>query len=744
MDGNWQPSPGQREILGLKTGRHLVLAPPGTGKTELLAWRVRDVLRAGMPPNRILCLTFTVRAADAMTKRIQSAVPRTRLPELGNFHHWCHWFLRNRGLVPGNWQVVDEILQADLMGEALDQVAAESASLGRQMESLRDRTGRWPIADLLAHAARCRQQDLQFPEDILDNPRGANAWGTASPELLRLIAKTYRRRKESLRLLDYDDLLLYAYWFVAIKKAIPNSEKCTWVQIDEVQDLNPLQWGLVQALSAPGAHQVFFGDVEQSIFSFRGATSPHLARIAATCDGIHLLARNYRSRSYLLDLTVRYALKTLHADWTALPVPSDISPPAPGALRLVEVPDGTPHEDWLAHFLLHERESAPSVFPRTAILVRTNRRADDVEKALRSVGLPVYKVSGTDWSARPEARDFKSFLSVLVNPGDRMAWARLFRLFAGIPSHAAARNWTADLFAAGLRPSDLLAPEPSAPDATPLDDLSRMLAAPSPSRIVVFDTETTGLDANREDIIQLAAVELLGERPVRTFNRYLFSNRDLSATEPIHHISRAILDASGVPPADALRDFVAFVGKAPLAGHNVSFDRNFLAAALKRHGLPPLPPDTVFIDTLDASRRLYPNLKSHKLADLIEAFRLAAVNSHNAVDDVDATAKLLLRLSREADARANARRTFLRIHANAISRFREAFLPLWNAFTSRPGRHGNFRYAWSAFLDAALAASAASGNDAFASRGELDAAASKFLLYADCAWGDLCKKRTFL
>lgn len=751
MNDTRQLSPEQREILQLNAGRHLVLAPPGTGKTELLALRVRDALLSGIPPDRILCLTFTVRAAKEMEQRIRETVPRGRaLPELGNFHHWCHRFLRSRKLVPGGWQVVDEVLQADLMRETLAALAAESASLARRIGSLRDRAGELPAEALLAHAARIRQRDLHFPDDVLRLPPPGDALGTASPDLLRRIADAYRRRKEALRLLDYDDLLLYAYWFVALKKSIPDRDKCTWVQIDEVQDLNPLQWGLVRALSAPRAHQVFFGDGEQSIFSFLGAATPHLARVAASCDGIHTLSQNYRSRSYLLDLTVRYALKTLHAGWDILPMPGTVAPPAPGALRLAGIPRGTPHEDWLARELRRERDRAasPDALPRTAILVRTNRRADDFETALQAAGLPVCKVSGADWSARPEARDFKAFLRVLAQPDDRMAWARLWRLFAAGGSPAlppgAARDRIAALFAAGLRPADLLASDPPDPGATPLDALRRAVAPGT--RTVVFDTETTGLAADRDDIIQLAALELVGGRPGRAFCRYLRTDRDLSATEPIHHISRAFLDAHAVAPADALRDFLAFADGAPLAGHNVNFDHAFLASALDRHGLAPLPPDTPFVDTLDAARRLHPDLKSRRLADLIAEFRLPGANTHNAVDDVDATAHLLRHLAGEADARADARRAFLRGEAGAIVRFRDTFRPLWSAFADHPGRHATFRRAWSAFLDAALAAAApaAAGDDPAAAREGLDRAAARFLRYADHAWGDDCKTRPFL
>lgn len=744
MQDCWIPSPEQEEILRLNSGRHLVLAPPGTGKTALLAWRVRDALRAGIPPERMLCLTFTVRAADEMKQRIRLAVPNARLPELGNFHHWCNRFLHNRQLVPCDCQIVDEILQADLMSEAIAAVAAKSALLSNQIDALRDRTGQLPVKALLSHAACSRQRDWQFPPDVLRIPHNNRFLDSASPDLLKRLTTQYHQIKKDLHLLDYDDLLLYAYDFVAIKKVVPDCDKCTWVQIDEVQDLNPLEWGLVRALSAPHAHQVFFGDGEQSIFSFLGADSPHLSQIEASCDGTHSLPHNYRSRSYLLDMSVRYALQTLHADWDVLPMPEIIEPPDKKALRLTRIPQNESPEEWIAKGLRLAQEERPA-FPRTAILVRTNRQADDFESALRAVGLPVYKVSGTDWTTRPETRDFKAFLAVLVKHDDRMAWARLFRLFANIPSQATARKWIAEFFEFGLRPSDLF--ESEQPDIyhTPLDTLCQTISGSTPTRVVVFDTETTGRDPDSDDIIQLAALEVVDGHPGQSFNRYLLTNRDLSDTESIHHISRDFLDAHGVPPPDALRDFLDFVGDSPLSGHNAwAFDRAFLSAALRRHGLPPLSSNTVFIDTLDASRRLFPNLKSYKLADLIKVFKLAGVNSHNAADDVAATAELLLHLANTAHLRADTRRTFLRDNADIIFRFRNAFLPLWTSFVARPDHRCDFRFAWSTFLDAALDASASREDIDFDSRDEMDRAADKFLRYAEHAWGNDCKQLPFL
>jgi len=92
QDKGFHPTKEQESIILLSEGRHLVLAPPGTGKTEMLSYRVLHALERGIPHEKILCLTFTVRAAMEMKERILKFGSHRDLPELGNIHHFCHHF----------------------------------------------------------------------------------------------------------------------------------------------------------------------------------------------------------------------------------------------------------------------------------------------------------------------------------------------------------------------------------------------------------------------------------------------------------------------------------------------------------------------------------------------------------------------------------------------------------------------------------------------------------------------------
>ena len=87
----------QRRVVEIDAGSHLVLAPPGSGKTEILSQRILHAMRTGVNPERMLCATFTNRAAYEMRSRVEVQGAGVALPEVGNLHHFCFRFLRSVG-----------------------------------------------------------------------------------------------------------------------------------------------------------------------------------------------------------------------------------------------------------------------------------------------------------------------------------------------------------------------------------------------------------------------------------------------------------------------------------------------------------------------------------------------------------------------------------------------------------------------------------------------------------------------
>ena len=110
----------QAEVVALASGRHLVLAPPGSGKTEMLSRRIFSAIRRGVDPNRMLCATFTNRAAFEMRERVAREADNLRLPDVGNIHHFCHSFLVSVGRMHSGKHVIDEVQQSEFVHEGLN------------------------------------------------------------------------------------------------------------------------------------------------------------------------------------------------------------------------------------------------------------------------------------------------------------------------------------------------------------------------------------------------------------------------------------------------------------------------------------------------------------------------------------------------------------------------------------------------------------------------------------------------
>ncbi len=120
----------QQTVVDITSGRHLVLAPPGSGKTEMLTQRILTAMRSGVDVHKMFCVTFTVRAGVEMRDRVISAIScdvtlkGKPIPDIGNIHHFCNCFLAANDLL-GNNSIVDEIAQRELMKDVWIQLRKE-------------------------------------------------------------------------------------------------------------------------------------------------------------------------------------------------------------------------------------------------------------------------------------------------------------------------------------------------------------------------------------------------------------------------------------------------------------------------------------------------------------------------------------------------------------------------------------------------------------------------------------------
>jgi DNA helicase-2/ATP-dependent DNA helicase PcrA len=169
-------------------------------------------------------------------------------------------------------------------------------------------------------------------------------------------------------------------------------------------------------------------------------------------------------------------------------------------------------------------------------------------------------------------------------------------------------------------------------------------------RIVVFDTETTGLDTVNDDIIQIAAVEIVKGKPGRSIESYFATDKDLSPTQTIHNISNEHLEQKAINKKEGLRIFLDFIANDALLAHNIRYDYSILNSNLLRVDLDTVDKEiNPLFCTLILTRQLC-KLPSYKLGNILTSLDLEGDNSHDAMDDTKATVNLALYLRDKINA----------------------------------------------------------------------------------------------
>lgn len=682
LTSDWTPDDTQRQIIDITGGCHLVLAPPGCGKTQILAERIRQALAAGVEPGDMLCLTFTNRAARGMRERISERVGEKAGGDVfvGNVHRFCSRFLFANGIVPAESAIIDDdtvnSILARYLGEDEERVGSDfrrkkayaqimffahfmydiEHGLPKALRMHPECVTREDIAVLKAVAAsQGRAFDAALMLDVyahtdfyLDLARSQ-----AFPQLLRheaeqtlakmRYAHAYTAYKRLNNLLDFEDLLQLAYTAL---KAHPEYKRYPWIQVDEVQDLNLLQLAIIEETAAPQSSDVpscllFLGDEQQAIFSFMGAKLATLNVLKDKCKGnVHHLGINHRSPKPLLDMLNAYAVANLQADTALLPTVEGRGRDG-CELRIVG------YDNIWAEFKGVAKRAAglAAQYPdsTTAIIVNSNKDADEISKALTASGHDHFKISGTDLFSTSEVKLLLAHLGVLDNDHNFLAWSRVMAGLKVCDTPASARLFVHQLRRVAVTPSDFLVGADGGADGNDTY-LQRFLAAYESRDIVVFDTETTGLDVFNDDIIQIAARRTRQGVTVDSFSVYIETERPIPPMlgDIVNPIIEERRHQRLCPHADALRMFLDFVGDDVLLAHNAEFDSHILEYNLKRYVASPLaaPCGRVF-DSLRLIRLLRPDLKTFKLKTLLQELGLEGENSHLADDDVYATVSLV-------------------------------------------------------------------------------------------------------
>ena len=677
------PDPCQQEVIEAQGGFHLVLAPPGCGKTQILTERIRYAHDSeGVEYKDMLCLTFTNRAARGMIERITQNIADDDVRDVfvGNVHRFCSKFLFAEGLVAAESSVIDEDDAVSILARYLgeDEYLVQSNYNRRRsyseifhLESMMHQISHGHPKELRVHPECINLTDIAAMRRIctvMGKPFDAAAmtdiynnveqyrdltqsdtcdYGDRQAifKLLQkmTLAQQYRKYKRANRLLDFQDLLMMTYDALVADTERKLYKRYPWIQVDEVQDINPLQMAIIKMLTArPFRTVMFLGDEQQAIFSFMGAKLDTLSAIKSkpACQ-LHHLSVNHRSPRYLLDIFNTYAAEVLRIDSALLPDAGKSSDEVlmGNELKILCSEDYAQEVRDCVQFA----DNLNRTFPQstTAFVVNANRDAEDISQELTRCSIGHFKVSGTDLFSQPDVKLLLAHLGVLNNEFSFMSWARLMKGVRVYESNAAARKFVRDLFDRAILPSDLLRDD----DST---YLMRFVDSYANDTIVVFDTETTGLNVFEDDILQIAAVKMRNGEVVKgsEFTVYIETEREIPAMlgDIVNPIVEERKHHKLLTHEEALRQFMAYADGCTLLGHNADYDYNILDFNLRRYtpdlSLHDSHPE--YLDSLRLVRLLHPELREHKLKYLLEVLHLEGSNSHLADDDVNATRSVVV------------------------------------------------------------------------------------------------------
>lgn len=681
----------QQNIIEISEGRHLVLAPPGCGKTAILAERVAVALGKGTEPSDMLCLTFTNRASRGMQSRILAhAGSRGSEVFVGNTHRFCGRYLFDNNVVGMSTGILDENDSMSIVLELAKSVEQPSQLTYSQRQRVTGALNlqhimhqfrhRHPGSVLMNHDANLielmrqlcaemkRDATRSVIVDIYDNLDEIPAEIVASPfysgiiDKLRL-AKEYERYKHSNGMIDFDDMLLLTYDSL---RRDGSHKRYRWIQIDEVQDLNPMQLAIVGMLECSDGVTLYLGDEQQSIFSFIGARQATVSYLRKLCgDNLHILEKNYRSPFYLLDVYNEYAIRNFGTDKSLLPQPNNRRQMSDGDLTILYSSDNEK--------CASDAAAVAKCFPEnetTAIIVPTNRDADAVSDCL--AGVSHFKISGADFFATDAMQFIISHLSVVACEHNYLAWTKIICLSGMTRRPDIARKTVMRMQSAAILPSDFLL----------YDDgsyITRFIDAYNTGGVVIFDTETTGLDVFKDDVVQIAALKITGGKIVDTFNIILETEKEIPDMlgDVVNPLVECYRKSEKAHRREGLMKFLDFSKDCVLIGHNIEYDYHILEQNLKHIGFVESL-DDLFprrFDTLKLARTVYPRLFSYKLKDLLVALSLEGENSHLADDDIIATKSLA-----DALIATVTEHSFINRHLStleAASKFREKFRDLY-------------------------------------------------------------------
>jgi DNA helicase-2/ATP-dependent DNA helicase PcrA len=421
-------NPEQARAVTTTEGPLLILAGAGSGKTRVLAHRIAYLVGVkGVPPWRILAVTFTNKAASELRDRIISLVGEGgREVQAGTFHALCARVLRQDGTAIG----VDRRF---VIYDTDDQQALMKQILREQDLPL---TGEFRPSAVLGAISRAKNEMLD-PTFLSENAANHRE------RTIARLATRYQERLKTARALDFDDLLLEAVRLFdeAPEVLAKYQERWRYLHVDEYQDTNRAQYLWVKALATKYGNLAVVGDDDQSIYSWRGADLRNILDFERDWPNTAVvkLERNYRSTQLILDAAHAVVSRnTARKDkklWTE----------NAGGLKIqrFEAYNEEEEAEWIARQVEGLMGGRGTALTRradeddrdtkfrardVAVMYRMNAQSRAIEESFLRYNIRYQLIGGTRFYARREVKDALAYLRILRSDTDSVSFERIINV----------------------------------------------------------------------------------------------------------------------------------------------------------------------------------------------------------------------------------------------------------------------------------------------------------------------------
>lgn len=406
LSGLTQP---QREAAQHTGGPLLIVAGPGSGKTRVMAHRVAYlVAEVGVPPFRILAVTFTNKAARELRERCESLLGG-EVPglQVRTFHAFCSQFLRVEGGLAGfeqGFSIYDDDDQQRLMKQILADLEVD--------------TKRYSARAVLGAISDAKNR-------MLDARHYEPSVGSYFEEIVARAYGLYEQRLQEANALDFDDLLLVTNRILANNPEVLQryQNRFEYLLVDEFQDTNPIQFSLAKLLAGGHRNICVVGDPNQSIYSWRHADPRNMLEFQKVYPDAKIvrLDQNYRSTQTIIEAASAVIANNQGRLRNSLWTENEAGAP-------IAVAEAYSEEDE-AELVMGEVtrlvEEEGMELGRIAVMYRVNAQSRAIEVACNRHAIPYQLVGGLKFYERREIRDLVAYLRVIVNPADDIALERI-------------------------------------------------------------------------------------------------------------------------------------------------------------------------------------------------------------------------------------------------------------------------------------------------------------------------------